>query len=259
MHEYKGLLLKEAWVGTDSQSIRKNKKKVPAGEVDRKWERDGLTKVYFQYYFKWAPKGQGCICQGLIKKKKRWHSNWGMVKKRRGKGLCLGSDQERLPLRDAKQEGSVGLCHSRDVWTREKGLSQSWHTNYGPEWQAGWWGCPQWSKRGVAGKTWCGEDYKVCLIHIESELTDSHLQETSGKQDQISVGQRRQVVSTGGSATGCTVVVPVFIFASEITHIYGKVKKEDAKRARFHAITTENKTAGDMHQNEVRAINTQGF
>lgn len=71
MHEYKGLLLKEAWVGTDSQSIRKNKKKVPAGEVDRKWERDGLTKVYFQYYFKWAPKGQGCICQGLIKKKKK--------------------------------------------------------------------------------------------------------------------------------------------------------------------------------------------
>lgn len=56
-------------MGTDSQGIRQNKKKVPAGEVDRKWERDGLTKVYFQYYFKWAPKGQGCVCQGLIKKK----------------------------------------------------------------------------------------------------------------------------------------------------------------------------------------------
>lgn len=66
-------------------------------------------------------------------------------------------------------------------------------------------------------------------------------------------------MSIGGSTTGCTVVVPVFVFASEITQRYGKVKKGDAKRARFHAITTENKTAGDIHKNEVRAINTRGF
>lgn len=37
-------------------------------------------------------------------------------------------------------------------------------------------------------------------------------------------------MSTGGPATGCAVLVPVFVSAGEITQRCEKVQKEDAKR-----------------------------
>lgn len=119
----------------------------------------------------------------------------------------------------------------RRVWVR-------WHTNYGPGWQARWWGCPQWSKRGVAGKAWCGEDYKFCLILIEFELTDSRLQEMSGKQAQSwSWTEETGREHIGGSAIGCTEVVAGFVFADEITQTWKGAEsegKEDEVQRNHH-------------------------
>lgn len=103
---------------------------VSAGRVDRKWEHDGLRKEYSQYHFKWAPKGQGCICQGLTKIItiiKKCCANWDIEEKRLDGGLSHGDGQEGLPLTDARQEESVGFCLSWDVRTWEKGLSQMTH------------------------------------------------------------------------------------------------------------------------------------
>lgn len=38
-------------------------------EMEEGWTENGrlMGKEYFQCHFKWAPKGQCCICQGLIK------------------------------------------------------------------------------------------------------------------------------------------------------------------------------------------------
>lgn len=39
-------------------------------EMEEGWTENGrlMGEEYFQCHFKWAPKSQCCICQGLIKK-----------------------------------------------------------------------------------------------------------------------------------------------------------------------------------------------
>lgn len=57
------------------------------------------------------------------------------------------------------------------MWgSREKGLSQRWHPDYKPKWQAGWWCCAQQSGKEVAERG----DYELCFSHIELELMARH-------------------------------------------------------------------------------------